>query len=345
MSVIELEHVHKTYGRRRALHDLSLRVRPGEVYGLLGPPGAGKTTLLHLLMGFISCSEGSVRVFGESVAAARARIGYLPSPPAYHTHVTAREYLRFLGRLDDIPRATLHARVEEELARAGLRDVANRRLSTFTTEMLQQFGVAQALLSDPDLLLLDEPAVLLDPVARHDLMTILVQCRTQGLTMLLTTSDPSIIEGLCDRVGVLIDGHLAAESAMQTLRGPGAGLNIQVERISEALREQLGVLSPDVQCGERIISLRPNTSELQHAVLQTLLKENVAVLAMETTERPLEVFYARAIQRMHAPPAAPPAHAPAPVAPAPAAALKLPAGDTDPLLRDLLERNTEESGS
>ncbi|NJN68657.1 MAG: ABC transporter ATP-binding protein [Chloroflexaceae bacterium] len=220
MDVLDIENLHKSYGRLRVLRGLNLRLTRGEVYGILGPTGAGKSTLIHILMGFLKPSDGTIQMLGTTnLETSRVRVGYLPEQMRYHLRYTAREYLTFLGHLSDMNGAPLRRRVEEELERTGLSHVANQKLATFSRGMLQRVGIAQALLANPPLLLLDEPTGGLDPVSRHEVLDILSRLRSPDRTILLCTHHIDEIEYLCDRAGVLINGRLVVEVAVHQVRG------------------------------------------------------------------------------------------------------------------------------
>ena len=157
MYAIEIENLYKSYDGLPVLNGLNLRVPQGQVYGLLGPNGSGKSTLIHLLLGFLRPTRGTLRVFGQQdLEQVRGRIGYLPERLRYHLRYSGREYLRYLGQFSDLHGPQLSARVEQELGAVGLLDAADRQLATYSKGMLQRLGIAQALLSDPDILLIDE---------------------------------------------------------------------------------------------------------------------------------------------------------------------------------------------
>lgn len=298
MYPIEVHNLHKSYGRLKVLRGLSLRVRQGEIYGVLGQNGSGKSTLIHLLMGFLKPLSGTLSVLGtSSPEEAHGQIGYLPEHLRYHLRYSAREYLYFLGQMNDADRKKLHTHINEELARVGLSEVADRKMTTYSKGMLQRVGIAQALLNKPPLLLLDEPATGLDLVSRHELFKSLRNERAHGHTILICTHHIDIVENICDRVGILAGGRLAIELDVHQMRGISTSVNIQVRHLAPPLQEKLRALSSAVHCGNHIITLRPNTSALQEAVLQTLLDAKVAIVALEPLERPLEHVYLEAVRR------------------------------------------------
>jgi len=206
-------------GAVRALQGLSLSVAQGQVYGFLGPNGAGKTTTMHVLLGFIEATAGVARLFDEDVrqTIARRRIGYLPEHPETYRFLTGRELLHMAGRLFGLSRAALNVRAAELLALVGLETAADRRLATYSRGMLQRIGLAQALINDPDLVILDEPASGLDPLGRIRIREIIVALRERGKTVFFSSHELSEVERVCDRVGILAAGRLVAEGRMAEL--------------------------------------------------------------------------------------------------------------------------------
>lgn len=211
---LEFEKVSKEYrslfGRRfRALDGFSLQVYPTEIFGFLGPNGAGKTTAIHLAMGFMRPTSGSGRLLGEPFghALTRRRVGFLPENLALYPR-PAEELVRFYGAINGMKASELKQRAGEVLEMVGLDDHARRNVSRFSRGMLQRVGLAQALVNDPELLILDEPTSALDPVARVGVRELLLKARTQGKTIFLSSHLLSEIELLCDRVAVLHRGRL-----------------------------------------------------------------------------------------------------------------------------------------
>jgi ABC-2 type transport system ATP-binding protein len=297
MYAIEIDDLYKSYDGLPVLNGLNLRVPQGQVYGLLGPNGAGKSTLLHLLLGFLKPTRGTLRVFGQQdLEQVRGRIGYLPERLRYHLRYSGREYLRYLGQFSDLRGPNLNARVEQELGAVGLLDAADRHLATYSKGMLQRLGIAQALLSDPDILLIDEPTSGLDPAGQREMLALLAEVRGRNHTIFLTTHFLDEIELLCDTVGILFGGKLAAEIDVQSLHAPGRSVLIKVAHISPELTERIERLSPSVRCTGREISLQPNSVVLQAQVLRALLDADIPIIALEPQGRPLQDLYMRIVR-------------------------------------------------
>jgi ABC-2 type transport system ATP-binding protein len=207
---------HIRQSLRPALVDLDLEVRPGEILGYVGPNGSGKTTTLKLLTGLLAPDAGEVRVFGVPLAARawRYRVGYLPEHPYLYDYLTPAEYLDYAGRLFGLPAAVRRERVRKLLALVGLDRSANLPMRRFSKGMVQRAGLAQALVNDPDLLLLDEPMSGLDPLGRRLVRNLLLELRSAGKTVLFSTHILSDAETLCDRVAVLRAGRLVRVGAL-----------------------------------------------------------------------------------------------------------------------------------
>jgi ABC-2 type transport system ATP-binding protein len=345
--VIEITNLQKAYGDLQVLQGLSLRVGPGEVFALLGPNGAGKSTLIHLMLGFLRPDGGRVRLFGDgNLERARPRVGYIPERQRYHTRYTAREYLRFLGEFSGLGGAELRERVERELEVVGLQEAADRSLGTFSKGMLQRLGVAQALLSDPDLLLIDEPTSGLDPAGQREVIDILAAVRDRGHTVFLCTHYLQEVELLCDRVGVLAGGRIAAEAPVAELRAVAGSVRIQVAPMGPEQRRWIEGLGPGVRAEAQSVRISQNTPALQAKVLRALLDGNVAILAVEPLESPMERLYLQAVHGAAPQPpqtiALPPAlWSDAPPEPAPPPPPRRP-GEGDTLLNELLGRSGDD---
>lgn len=337
---IEIEDLHKSYGDLAVLRGLSLRVGVGEVYGLLGPNGSGKSTLIHTMLGLLRPAQGRLRILGSAnLDQQRARIGYIPERQRYHTRYTAREYLRFMGKFSGLGGADLRERVDRELNTVGLGEAADRMLATFSKGMLQRLGVAQALLIDPDLLLIDEPTSGLDPAGQREVLDLLSEVRERGHTVFLCTHYLHEVEQLCDRVGVLSGGRIATEASVRDLRTPGGSIVIEVRDLPVDLRRQIEGLGRGVRADSQRVRISPNTPELQAAVLRALLDAGAAIIALEPLESAMEQLYLRAVSGALPPPL--PDLPPITIAPPDAifAPVERRAGTGDTLLNELLRNN------
>ncbi|WP_323099959.1 ABC transporter ATP-binding protein [Intrasporangium sp. YIM S08009] len=232
VAALDIRGLGYSFGQHRAVDDLTLAVEPGECFGLLGPNGAGKTTTIRLLNTLLPLQDGEVEVFGHSVRtdAMRVRrlIGYVPQQLSIEGALTGRENVEWFARLFDVPRRERAARVDEVLDMVDLRPDQHRLASTYSGGMVRRLELAQALVNQPELLVLDEPTVGLDPVARDSVWQRVDQMqRDHGMTVVLTTHYMEEADALCDRVALMHHGALRALGAPDDLKaaaGDGATL-------------------------------------------------------------------------------------------------------------------------
>lgn len=224
-TALETEHLRVVFrGPRRqkeivAVDDLTLSVKEGEVVGFIGPNGAGKTTTIKTLMGFIFPTSGAARVLSYEAGSkmARARTGYLPEVAHYYPFMTAEEILRLYGRLQGIRTKEMKDLIPSLISQVGLVGFERLRLRNFSRGMLQRIGLAQAIMGDPDLLILDEVTSGLDPVGRRDLRIILREFKNRGKTVFFSSHELSEVAKLCDRVILIDDGRVIQEKSMQEI--------------------------------------------------------------------------------------------------------------------------------
>lgn len=229
----------------RAVDDLSLRVPAGQVFGLLGPNGSGKSTTIKIILGLLEPTAGGCRVFGVPSAQVEARVdvGYLPESPYFYRHLSGRELVRFYARMCGLGGAKLAPRVAEVIDWVGLTEAADRLVGTYSKGMLQRIGLAQALVHDPRLVILDEPTSGVDPVGAAAISELILQLKAQGKTVLITSHLLTQIEDICDRVAILDRGRLILEGAVCDLVGGAERQALIVEKLSpEELQELRGWL-------------------------------------------------------------------------------------------------------
>ncbi|AYG10783.1 ABC transporter ATP-binding protein [Pseudomonas fluorescens] len=216
MPVVEIEGVTQRYGHATVLHDLSLSLAPGEVLGLFGHNGAGKTTSMKLILGLLQASSGQVRVFGRAPSDPHVRqmLGYLPENVTFYPQLSGLETLQHFARLKGAPMSQVQTLLED----VGLTVAARRRVKTYSKGMRQRLGLAQALLGEPRLLLLDEPTVGLDPIATQDLYRLLDRLRGQGTSIILCSHVLPGVEAHINRAAILTQGRLLALGTLAALR-------------------------------------------------------------------------------------------------------------------------------
>jgi ABC-2 type transport system ATP-binding protein len=205
----------------RAVDDLSLTVEEGHVFGLLGPNGSGKSTTIKVILGLLGATAGDVRVFGvpSHEVESRRNVGYLPEAPYFYRYLSGYELVRFYARVCGVPRKQLQARVKDVVDWVGLSKAADRRVGTYSKGMLQRIGLAQALVHDPKLIVLDEPTAGVDPVGTAEMCELILKLKQQGKTVLITSHLLAQIEDVCDRVAILDHGKLIVEGSLQELVG------------------------------------------------------------------------------------------------------------------------------
>jgi ABC-2 type transport system ATP-binding protein len=287
---IEIRHLTKDYSlpggrqRVRAVDDLSLCIARGEVFGLLGPNGSGKSTTLKALLGLLTPTLGTCSLNGISGAdpASHRAIGYLPEAPYFPRFFSGRELLRFHARLCGLPRAHREARIDQLLARVGLAHAADRRVGTYSKGMLQRVGLAQALVTDPPILILDEPTAGVDPLGAADIAAIVEEQKARGKTVLLCSHLLTQIEDVCDRVAILHRGRLLADGPLDELLGRSGRQALVVENLPShelaAFREWLA------ERGGRLHGVERPTARLDRFFLQTVERaERAAAEAEELT--------------------------------------------------------------
>jgi len=244
---IELRGVTKDFSvgvrsvRLRALDGLTLTIEQGGIFGLLGPNGSGKSTTIKIILGFLTPTAGRCAIFGEPSDRAEARIsvGYLPEAPDFYRYLTGRELVTFCGQLCGMRGSRINTRVADVIEQVGLTAAADRRLGEYSKGMLQRIGLAQAIVHEPKLLILDEPTAGVDPVACEAIVRLLLELKSQGTTILITSHLLGQIEDLCDRVAILDRGRLVVEGRVSDLLRQVVSPALEVAALSEAEREEL----------------------------------------------------------------------------------------------------------
>ena len=252
MNVVTVEDLTKSYrsgwpGRPsvHALSGLTLSIDKGEIYGFLGPNGAGKTTTIKILMGLLRSTSGKAEIFGKAAGdvQTRARIGFLPESPYFYEYLTAEEFLMFYGHLARLDRRELSSRVAQLLSLVGMTEARTRQLRKFSKGMLQRVGLAQALIHDPELVILDEPMSGLDPIGRKQIRDIILSLREQGKTVFFSSHIIPDVEMICDRVGIMMNGKLVATGRVDELVGQGQTKSVEI--VCEGISPQkIAAISP-----------------------------------------------------------------------------------------------------
>ncbi len=251
-----------------AVRDLSLEIQQGEVYGLLGPNGSGKSTTLKMLLGLVTPTSGTAEVFGHDsrAFAARSEVGFLPENPYFYKFLTGAETLRFYGKLCGLRGAKLNDRIEELLALVGLEDARDRRIGGYSKGMLQRIGLAQAIIQDPRLVVLDEPTAGVDPIGSRQIRDLILGLKARGMTVLLTSHLLEQVQEVCDRVGIMARGHLLREGNLDALVSVETQTEFVVENASPELSAQIEALV--AQTGATLIETRRPQRTLEKVFLE-----------------------------------------------------------------------------
>ncbi|HZL84999.1 MAG TPA: ABC transporter ATP-binding protein [Candidatus Krumholzibacteria bacterium] len=309
--VLRLQNIQKSFTsgflmrRRQVLHGLDLSIEAGEAYALLGANGAGKSTTLRILLGLARPDSGSGSLLGKPLGdcAARRRLGYLPENPTFHEQLTAREFLRYGAGLLGLGGPELAARIDELLERVELASASQTRLRKLSKGMVQRLGLAQALLGDPELLVLDEPMSGLDPPGRKLVRDLILEQRQQGKTVLFSTHILSDVEVVCTRAGILRDGCVATELCLDDLtRLRAESVELTVSALDERDERRLALLAQSTLRAGRIVHFTVAPSEAQE-LLQAALDAGGRLESMQPRRASLEDIYLE-VARLRSPAAA-----------------------------------------
>jgi ABC-2 type transport system ATP-binding protein len=294
---IEIEHLSKEYPfgflhlkRKKSLEDLNMQVPTGEVFGFLGPNGAGKSTTIKLLMRLIFPTSGTARILGKSIedVSMHRDIGYLPEQPYFYDYLTAAELLNYFARFHGLNTADRQERVQRMLKKVGLDTAKKIQLRKYSKGMLQRAGLAQAILHDPQVVVLDEPMSGLDPLGRREVRDIILELKKEGRTVLFSTHILSDAEMLCDRVGVIVGGKLRGVGR------PGEMVGIQTQGMEILFELDEGsrsfpLLAKVTKTGERYRVQLPE-AEL-YAALDELKAAGARILSVAQLKPTLEEFF------------------------------------------------------
>jgi len=260
---LNIENLHKTFSlgfipkKKKILKGISLTVNEGEIFGYLGPNGAGKTTTIKCILGLIFPEQGKIELLGHPHLSlqAKERIGFLPENPYFYDHLTAVEFLDFYSQLFLIKRKEREEKIKSLLQIVGLEMSADLQLRKFSRGMLQRIGLAQALLNDPSLVLLDEPLGGLDPLGRKEIRDIIVRLKEEGKTVFLSSHILQDIEMICDRVAILVDGEIINQGALEELVSEKILFTeIVLSCVEEKELEDLGEMLPGPE-GRRLLKV------------------------------------------------------------------------------------------
>jgi ABC-2 type transport system ATP-binding protein len=282
-----------------AVEHLDLEVHTGEIFGFLGPNGAGKTTTLKMLMGLIYPTSGKAWMLGRKVGdvAMKHQVGFLPESPYFYDYLTAEEFLRFYGQLFGLGGQFLCERITLLLNTVGMSDARSLQLRKFSKGMLQRIGIAQALINDPQLVILDEPMSGLDPVGRKEIRDLIFRLKEQGKTVFFSSHILHDAEVLCDRVGILLKGRLVALGKVTDLIGAGSTQSIEVvmEGLDHTGAEQVRKIAVSlIAQGERLLAVLQRQDQVNE-VLDLIRVRKASLISVTPQKVSLEDLFMKEV--------------------------------------------------
>jgi ABC-2 type transport system ATP-binding protein len=272
VEITDLVKMFRPVGRKEpllAVDHVSIRIQPGEVYGLIGPNGSGKSTTMKALLGLVSPDSGTCRIFGNDSLKvdSRQEVGFLPENPYFYKHLSGAETLRFYGKLCGLRGATLESRVKELLELVDLSGAGDRRLGGYSKGMLQRIGLAQALIQEPRLVILDEPTAGVDPIGSRQIRDLILDLKQRGITVFLCSHLLEQVQEVCDRVGIIFRGRMVKEGPLEELLAVEDQTEIILRDASPELVAKVRELVAADGSAELLRSGRPKTT-LERLFLQ-----------------------------------------------------------------------------
>ena len=300
MDILSVENIRKSFrsdfARKKSevLHGISLRATEGEILGFLGPNGAGKTTTIKIILGLIRPDSGTVRIIGREISDRNIKrvIGYMPEKAYFYNHLSLREFLEFCGRMSGMDEGVMQKRITELIDLAGLAGNGNRKLKEFSKGMTQRAGMIQAIMHNPDLLILDEPFSGLDPLGRKLIRDILLKLKDEGKTIFFSSHILPDMETLCDRTAIIKEGRVVRELGIGELIKFGEGkVEVRVRECSDEDIEKISDYIEEIKRNreESIISVKKQ--EYTRTVLTGILDCGAQVISVDTKHPTLEDIF------------------------------------------------------
>jgi ABC-2 type transport system ATP-binding protein len=303
--VVQTEQLSKAFrvgfwGRKvTAVHQINVDVRRGEVFGFLGPNGAGKTTTIKILMGLIYPTSGLAKIFGHAVGdpQGKSKVGFLPESPYFYDYLTSREFLRFYGHLFSLWGKSLDKRIDELLELVGMTHAKDLQLRKFSKGMLQRVGIAQALINDPELVVLDEPMSGLDPVGRKEVRDLILRLKESGKTVMFSSHILHDAELLCDRVAMIMKGRLVACGPVAELIEQGATQQVEVvvDHLTPEGLEHLRPLSDKVVTQASRIMVVLKSAQQVNSALEVIRASKATLVSLTPHKSSLEELFIREV--------------------------------------------------
>ncbi len=307
--LIEARGLKKRYGANMAVDGIDLTVKRGEIFGLLGPNGAGKTTTILMLIGLTEADGGTISVCGadpmRDPLAVKSRVAYLPDMVGFYDNLSARDNLRYTGRLAGIPGAELNTRIERAMVRVRLAEVIDSKVTTYSRGMRQRLGLAEILMKGAEVAILDEPTNGLDPQSTFELLEMIRTLRDDGMAIMLSSHILDRVQAICDRVALFSKGHIAIEGTVRELAaqvlGGGHVLQVDSDFDPQALAALFSGLDGVSSVTEeapgrlRVLSLH----DMRNAVAQAMVKAGATILRLAEVEPSLDEIYRRYFEGLH----------------------------------------------
>lgn len=291
--LVEVKQLTKTYKQHQAVKGISFQIEKGQCVALLGPNGAGKTTSLQMLAGLLTPTSGTIQFPEHAKKDYRELIGFLPQHPSFFTWMTPKEFLQFAGKLSHLPKKQLAAKIDEVLEFVSLTEVKNKKIGGFSGGMKQRLGLAQALLHDPELLILDEPVSALDPNGRRDVLRILEELKSK-MTILFSTHVLHDAEQVCDSVIMLKDGEIKWDGSLASLKENHSTSAIRIKTAESMEQTFTGIPNLthiDYQDAHTATLYYEETSFSTHQLLSRLVENRMTLIHFEKLQDSLEDAY------------------------------------------------------
>ena len=298
MNILEVNHLRKYYRspflRRkvRAVEDISFTVKQGEIFGLLGPNGAGKTTTLKSIVGLLKPDGGEIRLFGRPLdIPQRERIGFLPENPYFYRHLTGYELLSFYAHLFN--KHITAKKIKEILEMVGLEHAMHRKVGSYSKGMLQRVGFAQAILNDPDFIILDEPMSGLDPIGRKEMKDWIFKLKSEGKTILFSSHILPDVEMICDRVAIIYRGRVVSTGVLsEILQEKVRFIEVTIEGLDEKTLETFGKV---IKSGDKLM-LRLTSEEEKDRLVSFVVEKGGRVLSVTPYRKTLEEHFVETLE-------------------------------------------------
>ncbi|MHA7812947.1 MAG: ABC transporter ATP-binding protein [Phycisphaerales bacterium] len=303
-AVIDVQGVEKMYRRKvHALRGVDLRVGAGEIFGLLGPNGAGKSTLVKVLLTVIRATKCQGTFLGSKVGdkGVLSQVGYLPEHHNFPKYLTSKQLLRHFGAMSGVERATRNRKADELLEVVGMKDWANAKLGSYSKGMRQRVGLAQALMNDPKLVILDEPTDGVDPIGRKDIREVLIRLKDEGRTVFLNSHLLSELEMVCDRVAIMVHGLVRQQGTIEELTDGQSGFAVKATApISGTIRAEISSkltgIAPIATDDDSELVFATGDAEKVQPVIDTLRSNGVSIRAFGFRRPSLEELFVKAVQ-------------------------------------------------